>query len=83
MLTAVENDIPGIMAECGGSMSCATCHVYVDESQIASIPPPDLRELETLEFAAAERRAGSRLSCQLRIEEDMHELVVHIPDTQV
>ncbi len=82
METAVRNGVPGIVAECGGSLSCATCHVYVDEADLADLPPMEEMEDEMLWGTAADRRDNSRLSCQLRIGEgcDLH---VTTPDTQV
>ncbi|MBB2891941.1 2Fe-2S iron-sulfur cluster-binding protein [Flexivirga oryzae] len=82
METAVRNGVPGIVAECGGSLSCATCHVYVDEADLASLPPMEEMEDEMLWGAADERRDNSRLSCQLKIAEgsDLH---VTTPTTQV
>jgi 2Fe-2S ferredoxin len=83
MLTAVANSVPGIVAECGGSAMCATCHVYLDEASQALVPPVSEVENEMLESAASGRRENSRLSCQLVMTADMNELVVHIPSHQV
>lgn len=82
METAVRNGIPGIVGECGGSLSCATCHVYVDEADLASLPPMDEMEDEMLWGAAEERQDNSRLSCRLKLTEgcDLH---VTTPATQV
>ena len=80
METAVRNGVPGIVAECGGSLSCATCHVYVDEPDRAALPPMAELEDEMLWGTAEERRANSRLSCQLTIAGDLH---VTTPATQV
>ncbi|HEV7371688.1 2Fe-2S iron-sulfur cluster-binding protein [Arenibaculum sp.] len=82
MLGAVQNDIGGIEAECGGCCSCATCHVYVDEAFAARLPPPEEIEGELLSGVAAERRPTSRLSCQLAVTAALDGLVVHMPDTQ-
>jgi 2Fe-2S ferredoxin len=82
METAVRNGVPGIVAECGGSLSCATCHVFVDEDDLASLPPMEEMEDEMLWGAAEDRRDNSRLSCQLKVTEgcDLH---VTTPATQV
>ena len=82
METAVRNGIPGIVAECGGSLSCATCHVFVDEDDLTLLPPMDEMEDEMLYGTAQERAGCSRLSCQIRITPDM-DLHVTTPATQV
>ncbi|WP_321910255.1 2Fe-2S iron-sulfur cluster-binding protein [Paraburkholderia sp. J11-2] len=82
MEAAVHNNVRGIDAECGGCLSCATCHVYVDASSVAQMPTPDEAELELLEGAATERRPESRLSCQLIMTPAMNGLVVRIPQKQ-
>ncbi len=79
---ALANNIPGILAECGGSCSCATCHCYVDEARLAELPPPAENEAAMLDFVAAERRPNSRLACQIRATAALDGLVVHLPDTQ-
>ncbi|GGJ69039.1 2Fe-2S iron-sulfur cluster-binding protein [Streptomyces brasiliensis] len=82
METAVRSGVPGIVAECGGSLSCATCHVYVDEAGLASLPPRAEMEDEMLWGTAEDRRDNSRLSCQLRVT-DGCDLRVTTPATQV
>lgn len=82
METAVRNGVPGIVAECGGSLSCATCHVFVDESQLDQLPEMDEMEDEMLYGAAVDREDNSRLSCQIPITEGM-DLKVTTPETQV
>lgn len=79
MEAAVQHNVRGIDAECGGCLSCATCHVYVDSSSTASIPSPDDAENELLDGAASERLPESRLSCQLVVTPDTNGLVVRIP----
>jgi ferredoxin, 2Fe-2S len=83
MQAAVFNGIDGIVAECGGSCMCATCHVYVREDQLALTPPMEADEDAMLEGAACERRPNSRLSCQLVVSPEMDGLVVHLPETQI
>ena len=82
MAAATGAGVPGIVAECGGSAMCATCHVYVDPAWAARLPAPLPNELELLECTAAERRPESRLSCQIRIEPALDGLRVQIPDRQ-
>lgn len=82
METAVRNGVPGIVAECGGSLSCATCHVFIDESEIDSLPDMSGMEDEMLYGTAVDRANNSRLSCQLPIAEGMN-LHVTTPETQV
>ena len=72
----------GIVAECGGSAMCATCHVYVDPDWAARLPVPLANELEMLECTAAERLPTSRLSCQIKLGPALQGLVVRIPDRQ-
>ena len=82
MQVASGADIPGILADCGGQAVCATCHVYVDEAWLPRLPAPDANELDMLSCTASERRASSRLACQIRITEQLQGLVVHIPEYQ-
>jgi 2Fe-2S ferredoxin len=82
MEAAIHNNVRGIDAECGGCLSCATCHVYVDAVSTADLPSPDESELELLDGVAAERRPESRLSCQLVMTPAMCGLVVQIPQKQ-
>lgn len=83
MLAAVEANLHGIEAECGGLLTCATCHVYVDEHDRVRLTPPDADELAMLDFVAAERRATSRLSCQLLGSPALDRLTVTLPERQV
>ena len=81
MRAAVENDVEGVIGECGGSLSCATCHVYVDDDWIARVGAPSEDEEFMLEFAVAPRPT-SRLSCQIKLDAGLDGLVVHIPAEQ-
>ena len=83
MLTAVANNIPGIVAECGGAAMCATCHVYIDEASQPLVAPVSEVENEMLDSAASGRRENSRLSCQLVLQPGVEEIVVHVPSHQV
>lgn len=82
MEIAVRNGIPGIVAECGGSLSCATCHVYVEQADLGTLAPMAEMEDEMLWGTAEERQDNSRLSCQLKIA-DGDDLHVTTPATQV
>ena len=82
METAINSDVPGILATCGGSCSCATCHVYVDDAFAGLLPPPDEMESALLDAVAAERQPNSRLSCQLSVTAAFDGLRVRIPETQ-
>jgi 2Fe-2S ferredoxin len=81
MEAAVKNLVPGIEAECGGACSCATCHVYVDEAWRKATGQPEEMEEDMLDFAF-DVRASSRLSCQIKITEELDGLVVHLPEKQ-
>ncbi len=82
MRAAVAAGIDGIAADCGGCMTCATCHVYVDEPWRARLAPPSADELAMLEMTAAERTDASRLSCQIVLAPVLEGLVVRLPPTQ-
>ena len=82
METAINNDVPGILATCGGSCSCATCHVYVDEAWFDRLPPPALEESDMLD-TAHDLRPNSRLSCQIVVTEALDGLVVTTPERQI
>jgi ferredoxin, 2Fe-2S len=81
METAVRNGIPGIEAECGGACACATCHVYVDEAWTEKTGEPESMEEDMLDFAF-DVRPNSRLSCQIRVRDDLDGLVVRTPARQ-
>lgn len=82
METAVRNGLPGIVAECGGSLSCATCHVFIREDDLAELPAMEDMEDEMLYGTAVDREENSRLSCQLKLC-DGQDLHVTTPETQV
>lgn len=81
METALKNDIPGIEAECGGACACATCHVYVDDAWTAVVGPPSTMEEDMLDFAS-DVRPTSRLSCQIRVRDELEGLIVRTPPRQ-
>ena len=78
---AIQNDIPGIDADCGGGMSCATCHVYVDENWLDKLPTKEDGEEDMLDMAF-EPKSNSRLSCQITVSDELDGLVVNIPSKQ-
>ena len=82
MQAAVGANVAGIEADCGGLMTCATCHVYVREPFASRLPPPSQDEVGMLDFTAAERRANSRLSCQIELDESLDGLAVDLPASQ-
>ena len=82
MRGAIDNNLRGIDAECGGCLSCATCHVYVDERFLGLLEPASADEQELLNFVAAERRPGSRLSCQIPMTAALDGLTVRMPERQ-
>jgi 2Fe-2S ferredoxin len=81
MENAVRNAVPGIEAECGGACACATCHVYVDEAWKEVVGEPEAMEEDMLDFAY-DVRPTSRLSCQIRVREELDGLVVSVPERQ-
>ncbi|MFN3612212.1 2Fe-2S iron-sulfur cluster-binding protein [Tepidimonas sp.] len=82
MKAAVDAGIDGIAADCGGSLTCATCHVFVTEPWLARLPPPSADEDTLLDYTADERRANSRLSCQIRLTPELNGLTVELPARQ-
>ena len=82
METAVRNGVPGIVGECGGSLSCATCHVLVRADELDDLPPMEGMEDEMLWGTAVDREDNSRLSCQIKLVEGM-DLHITTPETQV
>jgi ferredoxin, 2Fe-2S len=82
MAAALKNGIEGIVAECGGVCMCSTCHVFVDEKFFPQLPPAQDTEEAVLEIAAEERQPTSRLSCQIKMTEDLDGLIVRLPARQ-
>jgi 2Fe-2S ferredoxin len=78
---AIQNDIPGIDADCGGSMACATCHVYVEEKWLDKISKAEEAEVDMIDMAY-EPKKNSRLSCQLIISDELEGLTVTTPAQQ-
>ena len=81
MEAAIRNAIPGILAECGGACACATCHVYVDPAFMPIVGDPEPMEEDMLDFAY-DVRPNSRLSCQIRVSDELDGLVVQVPERQ-
>jgi ferredoxin, 2Fe-2S len=81
MEAAIRNAVPGIEAECGGACACATCHVYVDDAFMAKVGNPGPMEEDMLDFAY-EVRPTSRLSCQIRVSDELEGLTVTVPERQ-
>jgi 2Fe-2S ferredoxin len=82
MRAATEHGVDGIVAECGGTCTCATCHCYVDPARAAELPPPSEDELAMLDYVADERLPHSRLACQIRVTPALQGLVVQLPKRQ-
>ena len=78
---AIQNDIPGIDADCGGAMACATCHVYVEEKWFDKLPKPEDAEVDMIDMAH-EPKKNSRLSCQLIVTDELEGLIVTTPEKQ-
>jgi|TARA_B100000767_G_C19481330_1_gene416334 2Fe-2S ferredoxin len=78
---AIQNDVQGIDADCGGSMACATCHVYVEEKWLDKIPKAEEAEEDMIDMAF-EPKKNSRLSCQLIVTDDLDGLKVRTPEKQ-
>jgi len=81
MENAIRNSVPGIEAECGGACACATCHVYVDEAWSALVGEPEAMEEDMLDFAF-DVQPTSRLSCQIKVRDELNGLVVKVPERQ-
>ena len=79
---AIQNNIPGIDADCGGGMACATCHVYVKEEWFNKLPKPEEGEEDMIDVAH-EPKKNSRLSCQITVSDKIDGLVVITPEKQI
>ncbi len=78
---AIQNEISGIDADCGGSMACATCHVYVEENWLTKLPKAEEAEVDMIDMAF-EPKKNSRLSCQIIVSDDLDGLEVTTPEKQ-
>jgi 2Fe-2S ferredoxin len=81
METAIKNGVPEIEAECGGACACSTCHVYIDDAWREKVGEPAPMEEDMLDFAF-EVKPNSRLSCQIKVREDLDGLTVRTPERQ-
>ena len=81
MESAIKNAVPGIEAECGGACACATCHVYVDEAWREKVGAPSPMEEDMLDFGF-DGRPNSRLSCQIKVSDELEGLIVSTPERQ-
>jgi 2Fe-2S ferredoxin len=82
MHAAVDNNVRGILADCGGACSCATCHCYVDDAWLAKVNQADEVEQQMLEFVI-DPLPNSRLSCQIEVTDELDGLVVKLPESQI
>jgi ferredoxin, 2Fe-2S len=80
---ALANNVEGIVGECGGQLMCASCHVYVDEAFLGLLPAISEEEEEMLGETASERLPNSRLSCQIRLTEELDGLILRLPPEQL
>jgi ferredoxin, 2Fe-2S len=81
METAIRSGVPGIEAECGGACACSTCHVYIDEAWREKVGEPSPMEEDMLDFAY-DVKPNSRLSCQMKVSDDLNGLIVRTPERQ-
>ncbi len=81
METAIRNGVPGIEAECGGACACSTCHVYIDEAWQEKVGQPSPMEEDMLDFAY-DVKPNSRLSCQMKVSDELSGLIVRTPERQ-
>ncbi|MFK8014410.1 MAG: 2Fe-2S iron-sulfur cluster-binding protein [Gammaproteobacteria bacterium] len=82
MEAAIENNIAGIDADCGGCLSCATCHVFVDPAWIDKLPTREDDELDMLDCTAEDSTDNSRLSCQIKLTDELDGITVTMPEHQ-
>ena len=79
MQAAIGAMVPGIVADCGGACSCATCHGYVDEAWVDRVPPSSAEEADMIDAGCLDVLPTSRLTCQIRLTSDLDGLVIRIP----
>ena len=79
MQAAIGAMVPGIVADCGGACSCATCHGYVDEAWVDRVPPPSVEEADMIDAGCLDVQTNSRLTCQIRLTNELDGLVIRIP----
>jgi 2Fe-2S ferredoxin len=82
--TALRSGVDGLLGECGGNMTCSTCHVYIESApDTTELPPISEDEDDLLDFAACQRLPTSRLSCQLTVHTGIDGLVMRVPPSQI
>ena len=81
MQAALAAMVPGIQGDCGGACSCATCHAFVDDAWLSGMPELQESETDMLEYAS-ERKANSRLTCQLTVSANMEGMILRLPESQ-
>jgi ferredoxin, 2Fe-2S len=79
MQAAIGALVPGIVADCGGACSCATCHGYVDEAWVDKVPPPSAEEADMIDAGCLDVQPNSRLTCQIKLTEALDGLVIRLP----
>ena len=80
---ARDNNVPGIEADCGGACACSTCHVYLHEDWVEKVPAKDAMEEDMLDFAYQPNEITSRLTCQIKVTDDLDGLIVILPEKQI
>lgn len=80
---ARDNNIPGIEADCGGACACSTCHVYIHPDWVEKLPAKDDMEEDMLDFAFEPDPVRSRLTCQVKVTDDLNGLIVQMPEKQI
>ena len=80
---ARNNNVPGIEADCGGACACSTCHVYVASEWVGKLPEKDPMEEDMLDFAYQPDPNRSRLTCQVKVTDELDGLVVNMPERQI
>jgi 2Fe-2S ferredoxin len=83
MEAARDNGVPGIDGDCGGACACSTCHVYIDPAWVERLPAKDAMEEDMLDFALNPDPVTSRLTCQIRVTDDLDGLRVKMPERQI
>lgn len=82
MKVALDNGVLGIRAECNGAAACATCHAFFPQDVLGDLSPMEEHENDLLDFAATERQAGSRLSCQIEVSDRLEGHQIILPEAQ-
>ena len=80
---ARNNNVPGIEADCGGACACSTCHVYIDSDWVEKLPEKDPMEKDMLDFAYEPDPNRSRLTCQVKVTDELDGLIVNMPERQI